>query len=501
MRAILWMGAMAGLVISAAAVGSSALAQQSTIAPGDLKQIQQLASFAKAEDCKRAIKLGKRIVDRASAPTLPPKLIATVYEIVSFCEAETGSRQAALAHAVAGTRLDDSSAALWHERLWLEIQLNKFQDAVMTVEAMTQGRGAALNTVPIQWYYLINRQLRDAGEGSFRARLLQVLTDSSYVPHEPGVTADGFRSEYVAILVERGETPAARAMLGEIENPDDLIDISLDPRTRALLPDEFDARAAVEKALKNTLAQMALHSRTLIYVIESASLLRMLGRADESLTLLRSVEAKIGDQSQWDDPDRVVWWWDGLARTYLRLNRFDDAAAAFRGGAKLDESGSPNISQVINLAAAQLEFGHPADVLVTMAAFDDPARRGSPYGEMQVRVYRGCANFLLGNAGPAQADFDYLVSHEQDAPAALTEMLMCRKDEDGAAASYIRRLGKVDQRVAALRALSEFDPVPGPGRASPVTQLTDQVKARPDVQAAIASAGGVRRFHVAPAEL
>lgn len=501
MRAILWMGAMAGLVISAAAVGSSALAQQSTIAPGDLKQIQQLGSFASTNDCKGVIKLGTRIVDRGSAPTLPPKLMASVYEIVSFCETETGSREAALTHAVAGTRLDDSSDGLWLERLWLEIQLNKFEDAVTTVEAMTQGRGSALNKAPIQWYYLINRQLLDAGKTDTRARLLKVLTDSSYVPNEPGVTVDGFRAEYIPILLERGETPAARTMLGEIENPDSLIDISLDPRTRALLPDDFDARTAVEKALKNTQAQMTLHSRALDYVIESASLLRMLGRADEALTLLRSVEAKIGDPSQWDDPDRIVWWWDGLARTYLRLNRFDDAVTAFRGGAKLNESGSPNISQVINLAAAQLEFGHPADVLVTMAAFDDPARKGSPYGEAQVRVYRGCANFLLGNAGPAQADFDYLVAHEQDAPAALTEMLMCRKDEDGAAASYIRRLGKVDQRVAALRALSEFDPVPGPARPSPVTQLTDQVKARPDVQAAIASAGGVRRFHVAPAEL
>lgn len=493
-------GTLVHLAWAAACWGAQALAQEPPIAPADLKKLQSLVKAVDANDCNAVIKLGTPIIDGKSAPTIPPKTKASIYNVVVPCEVEKGDRKSALAHAQAGTLLNDSSNYLWRYRLWLALELKMFEEAVVTVEAMTRGRGAALNNVPIQWLYSISRQLLDPPNPELRERLLKVVTDPSYMPDAPDETVDGFRYSYATILAERGDKDAASAQIGQIENPDSLIDLSLDPRTRALLPADFDVRAVTEKKLRVLQQKFVEHPRRLSFVNDAAMLMRRLGRYQDSLTLLRSVEGKIADPKQWEDADQIVWWWDGVARTLASLDRYAEAVAAFRKGAELNEGSTVNVSQVINLSTAQLVFGHPADALVTLAAFDDPARKGSPYGEMQMRLTRGCARYLVGHQ-QAQADLEYMVAHERDAPAALTGLFLCRGDLDGAAASMIRRLDNPDQRVSALQELSDFDPPPVQRPTNPYSRLWPDLKARPDVKAAVARAGGTRRFRIQEIEL
>lgn len=500
MRTVRGAGMMFHLVWAATCWGAQALAQEPPIAASDREQLLKVAKAAQASDCKTVIRLGTPIIDKSSAPTLPLEMKALAYDMVVYCEISQADLKAAFAHAEAGTQLADSSNDLWRNRLALAIDLKMYEAAVVTVEAMTRGRGAALNSVPIRWLYSLSRDLREPPKPELRERLLKVVTDPSYAPDAPDETADGFRFSYATILAERGDRDSANAQIVQIENPDSLIDLSLDSRTRALLPANFDARAATEKKLLSLREKIVEHPRRLSFVNDAAMLLRRLGKQEDALKLLHSVDDKIGDPQHWEDADQIVWWWDGVARTLLTLNRYEEAIAAFRKGADLKEGSSLNVSQIINLGTAQLVFGHPADALVTLAAFDDPARKGSPYGEMQMRVTRGCARHLVGHQ-QAKADLDYMVAHERDAPAALTGLFLCRGDLDGAAASMIRRLDNPDQRVSALQELSDFDPPPFPRPTNPYSRLWPDLKARPDVKAAVARAGGTRRFHIQETEL
>lgn len=501
MRELLRIGARVSLTVGAVVFSSALLARQPPVKADDQTQILGLAEVMGSRDCSAIIKAGIPIVDNASAPAIPPMLLAYTYDMVIYCEIQKESFKSALAHAVVGIALEHSSDWLWRTKFELEASLNQFEDAVATIEAMILGRGAALNGVSLQRLYRLDDELIENSLLNLRERLLKVLSQSAFVPDKPGARTDGFRSRYAMILAGQGDRAAAGALINQIEDSQTLIDISLDPGTRALLPPKFDGRAETERELASVQTLVTLRPRALNYVNRAATLLRSLGRYDDSLKVLRSVAAKVGDPTQWDDPDSIVWWWDGLARTLLKLDRFDEAVTAFRQGSTLNELSALNVSQVINLAAAQLEFGRPAETLVTLTAFDDPKRKGSPFGEMQMRVNRGCASFLLGNTNGAQADFDYLVAHEKDAPATLTEMLMCRGNLEGAAGSMIRRLNNVETRVAALRTLSDFNPSRFPRFKNPYTRMLPQLRARPDVQAAISQAGGTRRFGVETTEL
>ncbi len=74
-------------------------------------------------------------------------------------------------------------------------------------------------------------------------------------------------------------------------------------------------------------------------------------------------------------------------------------------------------------------------------------------------------------------------------------------DLDGAAATIIRQLEDPDRRTAALVDLSDFDDPPAVLPVDPIEVNLKKVKARPDVQAAIARAGGTRRIHLQNEEL
>ncbi|RYZ99289.1 MAG: hypothetical protein EOO68_12580, partial [Moraxellaceae bacterium] len=143
---------------------------------------------------------------------------------------------------------------------------------------------------------------------------------------------------------------------------------------------------------------------SLFVVLEVAHYLRELGRPEEALATLEAANpegplaaafADLGEQRN--------WWWDGIARTYQMLGRYDEAVAAFRKGIDANENGSLNVSQTINLGHAHLRFGHPVDALASAAAFDSGKYSASPYGEMELRLVRGCALLALKRSVEAKA--------------------------------------------------------------------------------------------------
>jgi tetratricopeptide (TPR) repeat protein len=464
-------------------------------------QLQRAAEAFDRGDCKAALSLARPLIAQRAGPHLPDAAEAIAYDLVVGCEAD-GDRRRAYADALAGTRLEHSSDALWHERLLLEMQAERYDAAVATLEAMTQGRGAALSAVPDDWLPFLNRRLADDSKAPLRRRFLKAVTDDSYAPAAGSDEKDRYRHPYALLLAEAGEQDAARAQVAALRSPYWLRQASVDPRLRAFLPADLDLRAATEAMLAADRDMMARRPDRLNPVLNAAGDLRELGRPEESLQLLQSVAAKVEDPAAYADrKDKLTWWWDGLARSYTRLGKYDEAVAAYRKGAALPEGDQPNVSQVINLAEMQIDYGRAEDALKTIAVFDDPKRKGSPYGEMQVRFARGCANFLASHKAEAQADLAYARSREKDDPETVSSLLLCMDDMDGAAASFVRRLDDPKQRVRALLQLSDYADPPVPQPLGPVEGRLAALKQRPDVKAAIARAGGTRRFNVRPSDV
>lgn len=483
-----------GLLATTVAAGLASAAVAAEVSDKS-ERLQRIAEAYQANDCKRILDLAAPLVARKKTG-LSEQEEADVLELLASCEAELKMEEAAYAHALRATGLEPSSDYAWHLRLAAEARAQRFEAAVVTIEAMTQGRGAALNSVPVSWMWRIDRELTKAGRADLRRRLLAVLASDAYAPNEYYEPPDAFRASYARLLAEAGETAAARAMVERITTQYALAHAMLDPALRGFVPATADHRAAAERSLEIYREAMARYPDRLRPLHEVASALRYLGRAEEGLRLLQGVASRLDDPNGFEDRDKMInWYWDEVARAHAALGRYEEAAAAFRKGARALEDGTPNVSQLINLAGMQVDFGRPEEALATLKAFDD-GRSASPYGVMEMRLARGCAHAAAGHAREAAAELDYMRSHEADNPAALTNLLLCLGDMDGAAASVIRRLADPDQRVDALAQLSDYDAPPFTPPADPITPKLAPLKARPDVKAAIARAGGTLRFHV-----
>jgi tetratricopeptide (TPR) repeat protein len=415
---------------AAAAAGAGLIAGAATAAPkadegGLSRTLLEIGAAADRHDCKTVVRLGAPVLDRHAA-ALTGDLAPLIYDLVVGCEWDTGATERAYAHALRGTALVQSSDLLWRARFGLELSAKNYPAAVATVEAMAQGRGAALNGVDLSWIWQLDRGIKDSGATALRRRLLKVLAGDSYLPDDLYGPADDFKLAYANLLVDAGEAPAARALVASLQTAS---------------------------------------------AIASASL------------------------------DQFNWYWNGVAATETTLGHYDQAVAAYAKAAAFGERGGLNVSQVINLAETQNGFGRGADALKTLAVFADPKRRGSPFGEMQLRFARACANHLAGHEGDTAADLAYLKAHEKDGGPALSDALLCLGDMDAAAAAFIRRLDDPDRRAAVLLQLSDYDDPPVPLPADPVESRLAALKARPDVKAAIDRAGGTRRFHIQGGEL
>jgi tetratricopeptide (TPR) repeat protein len=489
-----WPVAAAMLALSAQAPAMAADSPEK-----NLQRLRQAASAADREDCPAALKHSRPLVRRGAASGLDAKMEALAFEIATRCEYQAKNRAVAYDLALRGSRLEHSSDVLWLVRLSIELDEKRLEAAVASVDAMTQGRGAALNATPVEWMWSLDKQLRDSGKTALRRQLLKVLASDSYSPEEYSGPPDGFRYSYAELLAEGGDLAAAEAIVRRLEDPATIAQASLEPRLRRFVPEDFDLRRATEKSVQRHKEAMARDPDKLGPLLRVAAELRRLGRPAESIALLEDARPRIDDPAAFSDREEMLsWWWDALGRAHSALGQYEQAVAAFRKGAAVKEAGNVNVSQTINLAAAQNSFGRGDAALETLKIFDDPKVSASPYGFMEMRLARGCAHAVAGRPAAAAADLAYARAHEKDHPEALSNLLLCVGDMDGAAASFIRRLENPEQRVAALLQLSDYDPPPVARPADPVASRLPALKARPDVRAAIAKAGGIRRFNIQP---
>ncbi|HEX6374101.1 MAG TPA: hypothetical protein VFZ91_00100 [Allosphingosinicella sp.] len=493
-------------IIALAALLAAGFPAASAAAPAsaerNLERVRQMEAADERKDCKTILELGVPLVEAKAESGLTGEAEAYAYELVVSCEYRAKAHAAAYAHALKGTKLEHSTDYLWQMRLVLELLAERRDAAVATIEAMTQGRGAALNSAPIQLYSRLERELREKGLTALRRRLLKVLASDVYAPEAYYGPTDYYAYLYAGLLADEGETAAARAMLARLETPTSLSSAMLDPRLRGLLAGEPDIRAAAERALAGHREAMARHPDRLEPLTLAAADLRQLGRPAEAVQLLETATARIADSIGFADLDEQLnWWWDALGRSHAALGHYEPMVDSFRKGAAAGEGGEPNVSQVINLASTQVSFGRGDEALKTLAVFEDPKRALSPYGAMEMRYARGCAHAVAGRPETAAADLAFARAHEKDHPEALADLLLCLGDMDGAAAAFIRRLDDPERRIAALLQLSDYDPPPVPLPTDPVASRLPALKQRPDVRAAIERAGGIRRFRVQAGEL
>ena len=505
------MGNFVGRAIVAAAFGvtlaiipANAAAKKtasSNVSQKTGENLKRIGEAYERDDCATVLKLGAPIIDAPDRSGLGDDIAALLFQMLGYCEWKQESKDRAYSHALKGTALDEASDYLWRMRLALEMDLKRDDEAIATIHAMTQGRGAALNSFDVGGMWQFHNHLKNAGKQDLRRRLLQILSSDAYSPDDLFGSNEGFRYAYAEILADAGDSTAARQIIAGLRNASILSKASVDPRFRAFLPASLDFRAAAEAELARDRDAMAIYPNRLAAIVNTAGTLRMLGRPQEAIDLLLAAGPRVADEKEFTDREEYLnWYWDALGRSYEMLGRYDEMVAAFTKGAERKEGSEPNVSQVINLAHAQYGLGRGDEALRTISVFED-GRQSSPYGQMEMHLARGCALAVAGRPADAAPDLAFAREHEKDHPEALADLLLCLGDMDGAAAAFIRRLEDPDRRADALLQLSDYDDPPVTRRPHPIHAGLDVLKKRPDITAAIEKAGGVRRFRLQRGEL
>jgi len=211
------------------------------------ERLQAISEKAEQGDCQSTLAMSRDVVKQAQFATLAEPVRVMVYETASYCASEVKDGEAAYLYALEGTRLRGASAWLWRVRLARELNDERNAPAVATIEALASKNAEGLNGVPIQWFYSLSRNVKQ--DAALRRRLLAVLTAPTFQPEQALVTGDPFKRDYAALLADAGDKSAAAALVGRIVEPSLLIDVSLDPRLRAMLPADFDPRAALKRRL------------------------------------------------------------------------------------------------------------------------------------------------------------------------------------------------------------------------------------------------------------
>ncbi|HWA62766.1 MAG TPA: hypothetical protein VG939_15400 [Caulobacteraceae bacterium] len=329
---------------------------------------------------------------------------------------------------------------------------------------------------------------------SARWRLAEALEAQGWRAQDPFADGQSIWLHYALALVEKGN-PLAATVARRIDNPDLLITMQADRRFDTIIaaePDRFDPLAAARRRLDKAQAIAAAEPARLSARMRLAQALIRLGQwkeADETVGVAGRdkpppgfvdspqyfIDARLLDgsiRSALGDPEReLVWLGQVDQRCGCLPNRTLREAQLLL---MLDRAGEAERT-LLRLDAATLSMGQ----------------------RMFAAYIKVCAASRLGKPAEASAERTFLRDHWRSSPEDALTGEVCAGDPDQSAAVIIDALRDPQRSEAALTGVQSSlgYPVEMPQRRRLQLKYAALV-ARPDVAAAIAAVGHLRRFPI-----
>jgi len=370
--------------------------------------------------------------------------------------------------------------------------------ALTQLEALFKADPHVLDALPPEWIANARRALAVDNEPDMARRLLAMLASPAYVPSDPDKSADSYRYDYALTQVWAKDRAGATATLARIDNPIMAMQATLDMRLDGLTPTGFDARAAVDRAMARQRAVIAQHPDALGPILRLSGLYLNLDDGQAMVDLLKGAKPGVDHpHMQATDPQRQAWWWY-LAQGYLLLGRYDDGLRTMRASMASGQVNHGNPMVPIQIANAQLTFGHARDALTTLARLDKRPEGWTDRQEAFLRQNSACARYLSGQGDAGQADLDWLHDHAREAGPQLLGALLCMHADDEAAAVLIRDMRNPAFSATVRLELSRFAPFPASYPGNDAQRGLARMIQRSDVRATIAQTGGTGMFDIPP---
>lgn len=471
--------------------------------PADDLEIEAQHAYVRArsalrkDDCAMGSQFAGRVVRDTNFATLSDAAKRPLAALIHACELTHGNARAALALLDPEKAQQLSGAVHWKIKLKVAITLGSAQEFVDILAAMQTHAPDVLMTLDEGCYFDIDDRLKRNGDMAGRRQFLSFVVSRDFGPGRYNPEFDQLRRNFARILVSEGNDKGALDQLRSLINVSSLPYTMLDPTLRPAFPQDFDVREALEDGLAHLTHLRAERPDILILAIAAAEAHRALGNPTAAIyTLNNASPLGNGLGRSADGGEMVNWWWDALAYAYQDMGKYEDAVSAMKHGIASGEDGGRNISQIINLAMLQEASRRATDALETLSRIGAGERKfTTPYARTLINLTRGCAALAAGKAEMAREAFQRFDEEAGDFPELQTRREVCVGDDDAASALLLKRLGNPDDAPLALYEVSDYL-VPEGRPENRYLQAIHRLSERPDVKAAIASAGGRQTFRV-----
>jgi len=389
----------------------------------------------------------------------------------------------------------------WNLRLDDSYILGDFADAAHAAAMIARNWPDKLKDYKDEAIYRLRREVQKPGvDPKLAEEFLSAMFDAHWKPKDAFDLPDSLWLDLLRIRLDHGDLAAANSIAAQIKDPETLIEIHADRRFDAIVqaaPAQFDVMNAYAQELARLKAAADAAPDKLEGFIAEASLLRKLGRAREGLALIDAAFGKLktGEAAFSDANAKRIWLYNERAKLLFQLGMQDDGLAALAEGASLQEDGSPNVSQAINLADAYNDVGRPRDALSAIAGLN--ASLLSAYGHLARENAQVCAYYVLGEDKNLARALDDMKAHKDNGLGTLIDALLCTGDTSAVAQQLIGQLKDPENRLAWLYMVQNYAADPHPTKRQRQRHaLWLSVLARPDVAAEIARVGRMETYPV-----
>lgn len=507
--------AVAGAHLSVAATGSAPAAAQSAelilaaqtpnatnslAAPESfLDKLNRAVKLASQGECASALDILIPATTKLAYADLTPGSKDLVQSRIANCALKLQRWSDALNAINALLELRGDSTDLLTLKFDLGMFTDRFMDSLVAVERLADANPNTVSKIKLRRIYVLLRRLEHTLWGDLRLRLLDALWKAHYSPPDPTQSLDGLRMTYARLLRDSGMTARAAALIGEVSDPTYLAETLFDRRYEPLqsfkeMPRLEDLPAAVDRYLKEMESIAATQPNRLNATLNYMQALRMAGKFQAAADEGAAAAARMGenaDASPYTDFDEYAnWVLNEWGYALYNLGRNDEARAAMKRAAGLDEDGVSNVSQTINASSLLISEGKFDEALAAISGLE--AENTSPYGKMWAKSVVVCAKAFQNRLGDDDRDLAYMKDHEADNEAALARTLLCANDTAGAVALYVKRLDVLDLRLDALEALQiTMDPPQRLPVDAELARRFDAVRENDEVRAAAEKVGTI----------
>ncbi|HEY2658193.1 MAG TPA: hypothetical protein VGI79_00620 [Caulobacteraceae bacterium] len=394
-----------------------------------------------------------------------------------------------------------ATGADWNQRMQSAIFVSDGQDAYACFLLLTRRRDPLVGTFgswQLSRFEQLVEQLPNAREAQLAIGRRMEWED--WQPADAYDDASNVWLPYVEALVEQGDIAKAAAVAARITDPLILVAMQSDRRFDALVatnPSLFDPDAAAQRRLDQAKRASEQYPNYLSPKIAIVRALDILDRRAEALAIADDAARALAHESPgrpaFPDADQARVIVDERSEDLLVLGRADEAIGALAVTAQ--RSGASYAVLSLGLALEKAGRGDEALNWLRGARMDNMSLQE----QMNLVQVTACADAEAGDQAELRKQLDILGAHEAWSPRAIVEGLVCANQFDQAAIELERQLADPRQRLSALASLQVYA-----SEAKPLahTKLMEQrwvmLRARPDLQAAVAKVGRTKTYQLLP---